>query len=192
MTTDHGRSEDEAAIRGVIESWTSAVRRGDVEEILKNHSPDIVMFDVSPPFQSRGIEAYRKTWNTFFSWSNDPIHFDVTDMDITAGNDVAFVVATMRCAGPGTDGKPEALDVRLTVGLPLSALTGIKADYFGFVIGACWMAAFVVTGWRAALFPCPRCHKWFFATWWYRNPFARKCVHCGLPKWANSEPSISN
>jgi uncharacterized protein (TIGR02246 family) len=117
MTTDHGRSEDEAAIRGVIESWTSAVRRGDVEGILKSHSPDIVMFDVPPPFQSRGIEAYRKTWDTFFSWSNDPIHFDVTNMDIAAGNDVAFVVATMRCAGPGTDGKPEALDFRLTVGL---------------------------------------------------------------------------
>jgi len=116
MDTDQSRSE-EAAVRGVIESWTAAVRRRDIEGILKNHSPDIVMFDVPPPFQSRGIDAYRKTWDMFFSWSNDQIPFDVTGMDITAGGDVAFVVATMACAEPGNDGKPKPLNFRLTVGL---------------------------------------------------------------------------
>ena len=110
-------SEDEAAIRNVIESWTAAVRRRDLPQILQNHSSDIVMFDVPPPFQSRGIEAYKKTWDLFFSWSKDPVAFDITDMSITAGTDVGFVVATMRCASPGPDGKPHALDFRLTVGL---------------------------------------------------------------------------
>ena len=117
MNTDHGRSDDEAAIRGVIEAWTAAVRRRDIAGILKNHSPDIVMFDVPPPFQSRGIDAYRKTWDMFFSWTRDPIPFDVTDMSVTAGNDVAFVVAAMACAEPGSDGKPKPLAFRLTVGL---------------------------------------------------------------------------
>ena len=117
MNGDHGRSEDEAAVRDVIESWTSAVRRRDIAGILKNHSPDIVMFDVPPPFQSRGIDAYRKTWDMFFSWTSDPIPFDVTDISIAAGNDVAFVVAVMACAEPGSDGKPKPLAFRLTVGL---------------------------------------------------------------------------
>ena len=116
MNTDHGRSE-EAAIRSVIDSWTSAVRRRDIEGILNNHSPDVVMFDVPPPFQSRGIDAYRKTWVMFLSWLSDPVQFDVIDMDVTAGNDIAFAVAAMRCAGPGADGKIAALDFRLTVGL---------------------------------------------------------------------------
>jgi uncharacterized protein (TIGR02246 family) len=110
-------SQEDAAIRNVIESWTAAVRRRDLGGILQNHSSDIVMFDVSPPFQSRGIEAYKKTWDLFFSWSSDPVRFDITDMSITAGRDVAFVFATMRCAGPGPEGEHEALDFRLTVGL---------------------------------------------------------------------------
>jgi uncharacterized protein (TIGR02246 family) len=117
MDKSHGHSAEEAAVRDVFESWTAAVRRRDIEGILKNHSPDIVMFDVPPPFQSRGIEAYRKTWDTFYSWSSDPIPFEVTDISITAGNDVAFVVATMRCAEPGPDGRHKSLDFRLTVGL---------------------------------------------------------------------------
>ena len=110
-------SEDEAAIRDVIESWAAAVRRRDLGGILQSHSSDVVMFDVPPPFQSKGIEAYKKTWDLFFSWSSDPVAFDITEMSVTAGRDVAFVVATMRCAGPGTDGEHEALDFRLTVGL---------------------------------------------------------------------------
>jgi uncharacterized protein (TIGR02246 family) len=110
-------SGDDAAIRLVIESWTAAVRRRDLRGILQNHSPDIVMFDVPPPFQSRGIESYEKTWDVFFSWSSNPVPFDITEMNITAGKEVAFVVATMRCAGPGPNGKQESLDFRLTIGL---------------------------------------------------------------------------
>jgi uncharacterized protein (TIGR02246 family) len=117
MDENQSISEDETAIRKVIESWTAAVRRRDIQAILKNHSPDIVMFDVPPPFQSRGIDAYEKTWDTFFSWSADPIPFDITEMTITAGSDVAFVVATMHCAEPGPNGEQIGLDFRLTVGL---------------------------------------------------------------------------
>lgn len=87
---------------------------------------------------------------------------------------------------------PGVFTIFLVVGLPLSALTRIKADYFGYAVATCWIAAYGVAGVRAAWFPCPRCGKPFFARWWYRNPFARQCVHCGLPKWANSEmPSSS-
>ena len=117
MDEKQSGSDDEAAIRNVVESWAAAVRCRDLEGILQNHSSDIVMFDVPPPFQSRGIEAYRKTWDAFFSWSSDPVPFDITEMHITAGRDVAFVVATMRCAEPGVNGGQKSLDFRLTIGL---------------------------------------------------------------------------
>ena len=117
MAERQNRSDDEAAVRDVIEAWAASVRRKDYEGVLRNHSPDLVMFDVPPPFQSKGLEAYQASWDLFFSWSNDPIPFEVQEMNITAGADVAFVVATMRCAGPGADGKPTGLDFRLTVGL---------------------------------------------------------------------------
>jgi uncharacterized protein (TIGR02246 family) len=106
---------DEAAVRDVIEAWAEAIRRKNYAGILQNHSPDFVMFDVPPPFKSVGLEAYRKTWDLFFSWSSDPVGFEIHEMDVTAGADVAFAIATIGCAGPGSDGKPEALDFRLTV-----------------------------------------------------------------------------
>jgi uncharacterized protein (TIGR02246 family) len=117
MSETLNAAQDEAAIREVIESWAAAVRGRDFDGIVHNHSADIVMFDVPPPFQTRGIEAYRKTWEMFFSWSSAPIPFDFAEMSITAGGDVAFVVATLHCAEPGPDGRAKPLQFRLTVGL---------------------------------------------------------------------------
>lgn len=106
---------DEAVIRDVIESWAKAVRSKNIDGIVANHSPDILMFDVPPPIQFKGIDAYKKTWDLFFDWSRDDPAFDIQEMTITAGNDVAFVTALMRCAGKIA--LESGLDFRLTVGL---------------------------------------------------------------------------
>src|SRR5215475_6110850 len=95
MSASSNRTTDEAVIRELVENWARAVRAKDLDGILANHSMDMLMFDVPPPMQSKGIEAYRKTWDLFFSWSDDPVVFDIKDIDITAGTDVAFVAALM-------------------------------------------------------------------------------------------------
>ena len=106
-------TKDEVAIRNLVENWASAVRRKDLSAILQNH----LMFDVPPPLQSKGIEAYKTTWDLFFSWARDPVVFNISEMSITAGDDVAFVTAVMRCAGTEVNGDDIELDFRLTIGL---------------------------------------------------------------------------
>lgn len=108
-------TRDEAVIRNLIENWAKAVRNKDIDGILANHAPDILMFDVPPPLKSKGIDAYRKTWDLFFNWSQDEPAFDIQEMNITAGNDVAFATALMRCAGKTEN--ENGLDFRLTIGL---------------------------------------------------------------------------
>jgi uncharacterized protein (TIGR02246 family) len=115
MADKQNISNDEVAVRDLIEAWADAVRRKDYDGILRGHAADFVMFDIPPPFISVGLDAYRKTWDMFFSWSSDPVRFEIQDMDVTAGADVAFAFASMRCEGPGSDGKAEALDFRLTM-----------------------------------------------------------------------------
>jgi uncharacterized protein (TIGR02246 family) len=110
-------AKDEVAIRKLVENWARAVRAKDLDGILVNHCTDMLMFDVPPPLQSKGIEAYKKTWDLFFSWSDDPVVFDIKDMDIIAGTDVAFVAALMRCAGTEKNGERIEIEFRLTIGL---------------------------------------------------------------------------
>jgi uncharacterized protein (TIGR02246 family) len=117
MSISNGRASDEAAIQELVEDWARAVRAKDLKGILANHSPEMLMFDVPPPLASKGIDAYRKTWDLFFSWSDDPVAFDFNEMAVTAGNDVAYVTALMRCAGTETNGERITLEFRLTIGL---------------------------------------------------------------------------
>lgn len=60
---------DELAIRELVEAWADAVHQGDIKRVLRDHTDDIVMFDVPPPDDGvRGIDAYRETWPPFFQW----------------------------------------------------------------------------------------------------------------------------
>ena len=110
------QSGDQQQIQSLVEAWAHAVRRRDMAGVIANHSPDLVMFDVPPPFESVGLEAYRKTWNTFFAWSSGFAVFDIDDLNVTAGEDVAFAVARMRCSGRDHDGSRTDLRFRLTIG----------------------------------------------------------------------------
>jgi uncharacterized protein (TIGR02246 family) len=107
----------EAAVRRLIEDWAAAVRAKDFDGILRHHSPQILMFDVPPPLQSKGLDAYRRTWDLFFSWTHEPVVFDIVEMSVTSDHDVAFVAAVMRCSGREISGEDIDLEFRLTVGL---------------------------------------------------------------------------
>jgi uncharacterized protein (TIGR02246 family) len=110
-------SPDEAVIRGLIENWARAVREQNLPAILASHAPQILMFDVPPPFLSRGIEAYRKTWDFFFKESDYAGVFEIDHLEVTAGRDVAFATALMHCGTPDKQGPDGQLAFRLTVGL---------------------------------------------------------------------------
>lgn len=100
-------------IKSLIEAWANAVRRHDFSGILAHHEQDIVMFDLPPPLQSRGMDEYKKTWDLFFTCHKPSQAFDIEELAITAGEDVAFAVVIMRC-GAGTAG---GFLFRLTIGL---------------------------------------------------------------------------
>lgn len=77
------------------------------------------MFDVPPPFQSRGLDAYKKTWDLFFQYHKPSQAFDIEELAITAGEDVAFAVLVMRCGSATVSGPPVegGFPFRLTIGL---------------------------------------------------------------------------
>ena len=56
------------------------------------------------------------------------------------------------------------------------------------ILGPTWMVGFLIVAIRLSLFRCPRCRHPFFRVWWFNNPLARKCMHCRLPKWSDTDP----
>src|ERR1700742_1356704 len=88
-------NEEETRIKGLLESWADAVRRHDLSAILAHHERDVVMFDLPPPLQCKGIEAYEQTWDLLFRYHKPGTAFDFRELAVTAGVDVAFAVAIM-------------------------------------------------------------------------------------------------
>jgi hypothetical protein len=71
--------------------------------------------------------------------------------------------------------------------VPITSALAVLADKLfhsyklPFVFALSWMLLFAIASIRYSRFPCPRCGKPFFSTWFYHNGFARRCVHCKLP-----------
>ena len=111
-------SNDETDIRALIERWAAAVHGGDLDTVLADHADDIVMFDVPPPDNGvRGIAAYRATWPPFFEWQAKGASFEIVELDVVAGDDVAFAYALLRCGMPEELEKDPDNRLRLTLGL---------------------------------------------------------------------------
>jgi uncharacterized protein (TIGR02246 family) len=109
-------ANDETEIRDLIARWSQAVCDENLAAIRADHDTDILMFDVPPPFLSRGLDAYMETWQMFFACQAKPVEFYFHDVQITAGTDVAFATAIGRCADLSS-GEKVQLEFRLTMGL---------------------------------------------------------------------------
>jgi ketosteroid isomerase-like protein len=90
--------DDEAEIRTLIHRWAIAVHLGQLADVAAGHSEDIVMFDVPPPDEGvRGLSDYRSIWPPFFQWQRSGASFEITSLEVTAGVDVAYAFALLRC-----------------------------------------------------------------------------------------------
>jgi ketosteroid isomerase-like protein len=101
----------ENEVRAIVQNWAKAISQGDRAAILAHHSPDLLMFDI--PATVKGLAAYDKTWDFFFTDPLGPITFVPREMVVSASDDVAFVSCMVQCEG--TSGGH--VDFRLTTGL---------------------------------------------------------------------------
>jgi len=85
-----------------------------MDGVLANHSDDVVMLDVPPQLQARGLPAFRETWEMFFHYQGEGGAFDLSELAIYAGDDVAFCHSIVAC---GTADAESQFPGCLTVGL---------------------------------------------------------------------------
>ena len=111
-------TDDEQEIQELIHRWATAVHAGDLDVVVADHSEDIVMFDVPPPNEGvRGLDAYREIWPPFFEWQRSRASFEIESLDVTAGQDVAFAWALLRCGTEDEFREDPDIRLRLTIGL---------------------------------------------------------------------------
>ncbi len=109
---------DEQQIRELIERWVIAIRARDLEGVLAGHAKDVVMFDVPPPEGGvRGLSEYRAIWPGFFEWIASGAVFEIVELDVVTGTDVAYAFALLRCGSPEDLNTTPDQRLRLSLGL---------------------------------------------------------------------------
>ena len=90
---------DEANIRQRINRWVEALRAMDLEGVMSLYAPDIVSFDIVAPLRHVGAKAKVKNWAHAFAMYQRPLGYEIRDLTLTLGDDVAFGRSLNRVSG---------------------------------------------------------------------------------------------
>jgi uncharacterized protein (TIGR02246 family) len=117
MTTAASTTTNADQIRALIDDRVRAIADKDVEALVAKVAPGVVSFDALPPLRRIGPEAIRTRLQEWFGGYDCPIGYEVRDLHITAGDDIAFAHYLYRVTGRMTNGNEVDMWVRTTMGL---------------------------------------------------------------------------
>ena len=111
-------SQDQAAIKGLEDKFTTAFNAKDTATIMSLYVPDqsLIVFDASVPLQYTGATAYTKDWNDYWAMFPGPVTFSISDLDITVGGNVAYSHSIQHANVTDKKGKKMEMTVRVTDG----------------------------------------------------------------------------
>ncbi len=112
MDTQH--AIDESDIRRRIAKFVEAVRAMDLEGVRPIYALDIVSFDFVPPLRHVGAEAKLHNWVDVFTVYQRPLGYEIRDLTITVGGEVAFGRSFNRISGTLKNGNNSDYWVRWT------------------------------------------------------------------------------
>jgi ketosteroid isomerase-like protein len=118
MANELSDVDAEAAIRALEDSFAAAFNAGNVDAMMKNYVSDesLVVFDVVPPRQHLGADAYRKAWAGFFAHFSGTPKIAITDLAITVDGKLGFSHSIQHVTGADKQGRPVDRTVRVTDG----------------------------------------------------------------------------
>ena len=113
MTTERAGSNNQERVRAVIGAWIDALRSKNAAGVVRHHAPGFVEFSLAPPLVSTAADiAGLEAW--FAGWKG-ALEYEIRNLDITAGDDVAFCHGLTRLRGTGVDGTTSDLWFRQTL-----------------------------------------------------------------------------
>ena len=91
-------------LRELIDEWAIAVRAKDIESVMSQYLSDVVAFDVVDPLEYKGTDMLRQRLTDWFFSFEGPFGFEITNLEVEAGDYLAFCHSLNRAIGIKTDG----------------------------------------------------------------------------------------
>ena len=107
------KATDEIQLRAMIKDWADALRNKDAAGVLLHYAPNLIHFSLAPPLLSAASNA--KGLNAWFAAWEGRIGYEIRDLNITVGGDVAFSHSLNQMHGTMADGSKSDLWFRHTL-----------------------------------------------------------------------------
>jgi ketosteroid isomerase-like protein len=114
MAVEKNKKNDEAEIKRLIEGGIEAIGDKNIEGVMSLYAQEVVSFDIVPPLRYIGADAFREVWEEVLSSFQGPIGYEIHDLNITVGGDVAFTYSLNRISGTMNTGQKINLWLRGT------------------------------------------------------------------------------
>ncbi len=106
--------KNEAEIQKWLDRWTKAFRARDVDAIMALYAPGVVAYDLVPPLQYVGKDAYRKNYREFFDQYPGPVDIEVRDLHIVTSETLAYSIGLERVTVMQKSGEKSDIWLRFT------------------------------------------------------------------------------
>ena len=113
-----GSAESARQIHQLLDHWAKAFAARDVDGVMAMYAPGAALtaFDVVPPLQYKGADAYRKDYAEFFAQFDGPLQIEIREDRLEISGDLALDYGLERIAGKMKDGAPVDMWLRYTAG----------------------------------------------------------------------------
>ena len=114
MAVKENKQNDEAEIQRLLDDGIRSLHDKNIEGIMSMYAQEVVSFDIVPPLRYIGADAFRKVWEEVFLIYQGPIGYEIHDLNIVVGDDVAFTYSLNRISGTLNNGQKTDLWLRWT------------------------------------------------------------------------------
>jgi uncharacterized protein (TIGR02246 family) len=117
MPTTTTAAKEDAGMHAHIDALAQAIRAKDLDALMPHYAPDMTVFDVRPPLQRKGREAYRENFEAWFASVEGPIEYEMRDLQISASGDLGICHLLGHVRSMRKNGRKADYWVRVTSGL---------------------------------------------------------------------------
>jgi ketosteroid isomerase-like protein len=104
----------EAGIRNWLNQFTKAFTDKNIDGIMALYADDVVAYDVVPPLQNVGKEAYRKDIESFLRQYEGNLRFEVRDLHVGVKCDLGYATGLELISGTLKSGQKSEVWLRFT------------------------------------------------------------------------------
>jgi ketosteroid isomerase-like protein len=111
--TGIARADDKADITALENRLAAGIEAKNADAIMANYVPgdSLIVFDLIPPRQYVGSDAYKKDWEGVIAGCADSPKMEISDLDVTADGKLAFSHSIQHFVC--TDAKGNKLDMTM-------------------------------------------------------------------------------